>query len=467
MLELRTKKEQGQDAFTLAHGFKLVRYRNTTYMPTDYETGATDVTPDPDRTVWVPLNQVKLQRLAAHQFNTLFGTDAELRSFEFMVAQNCIQMDKTISSLLVRTSEGLRELDEDGELVPATGEFRPNCLVPMLNTDPMAKHRVFEWVVQILDSEEEAESLLSHLASALAPGWSAVKYVLLLGGGRNGKSLLLKMLTAVFGEDNVSNVTRQMIAEQKAPVMELNGKLLNIVFDGQKEYLKDSGAEKTLIAGEKFSIEAKYANVPVAVQTNALFIEGLQEEPKTRDKSSALQKRLVRFLFPNVYPLNHRFEKRMLAEDSLGAFLALLLDRYVKEDEVAERLAPTTKALELQIEHSYSNSPALQFLAYLEEKDAFGAEGLIGQPMSTLIQKFQSWRLHENDLGTWAEPDVQALFNPLLNTERKTERTASGPRKVRKITSFKDEAQAFLDSLKGDDDGATADAELLAALVED
>jgi hypothetical protein len=70
--------------------------------------------------------------------------------------------------------------------------------------------------------------------------------------------------------------------------------------------------------------------------------------------------------------------------------------------------------------------------------------------------------LKENDLGTWADPDVAALFGPLLTTERKSERTPTGPRKIRKITSFKPEAQAFLDSLKGDDDAA-----LLNALVED
>lgn len=463
MLELKTKKELAAEAFKLSQGHKLVRYRSVTYIPADFETRTTSVPPDIDRTIWLPLSRDKIRMLAAIQFDTLFANDGELSSFDFMVAQTAIQQDKPVDSLLVRTADGLRELDDTGTLVAATGEFRPNCLVPMLNEDVAEKDRVFSWLVEVLgDDEEDAHSLLHHLATCLAPGWSAVKYVLLLGEGRNGKSLLMKMLHKVIGSDNVSSVTRQAISEQSPVVTELNGKLLNLVYDGQATYLKDSGAEKTLIAGEPFPVRMLYQSTPTVVQTTGLFIEGLQREPKTGDKSTALQKRLVRFQFPNVYALDHRFEKRMLTEESLGAFLSLLIDHYVKEDEVAVRLAPTSKAMELQLEAMYVNSMGLQFLKHLQEHDVLGAVGLLGNPLSELVAKFQSWRLKENDLGTWAEPDVLALFAPLLNNERKSVRQAGTVRKVRVATSFKTEAEAFIKSLEGTEDGSELDA-----LVED
>jgi phage/plasmid-associated DNA primase len=463
VLELKTKQKLASDAHKLASGWSLVRWHGTTYIPADYETGETAVTPDKDRTIWLPLNKDKIRRVAAAQFDTLFSNESELSSFDFMVAQQATPEDQAVSSLLVRTQAGLMELDELGQLTPATGEFRPNTLVPMLNDDDKEKERVFDVVSGWLNSDEEAESLLTHLATSLAPGWSAVKYVLLLGEGRNGKSLLLKMLQHLFGGDNVSHVTRQMISEQSPTVTELNGKLLNIVYDGMAEYLKDSGAEKTLIAGEPFPIRLLYSSSATPVQTTALFLEGLQQEPKTKDKSTALQKRLVRYQFPNVYPLNHRFEKSMLNERTLGAFLSLLIDRYVVEDVVAERLAPTHKALELQLDQMYHNSMGLQFLKWLGDHDPLGTDSLIGAPMADLVSKFQSWRLKENDLGTWAEPDVQALFVPLLHNERRTQRIDGQPRKVRVITSYKDEALAFIKSQEGDDE----DAALLDALVED
>lgn len=471
-LELKSKATLASDAFKLAGSFNLVRYRETTYIPADYESGEVglDGTPiEPERSMWLPMNQRYIQRLAAAQFSTLFGSDSELRSFEFMVAQNADHIDEMATTLLVRTVDGLRTLNESGQLKDPTGFFVPNTLAPMLNEDVAVKDMVFSTIAEWVDSEEEAHSLLHHLATALAPGWSAVKYVLLLGEGRNGKSLLLKMMQKLIGQHNVSTVTRQHIAEANPVVTELNGKLLNLVFDGKAKYLDDSGMEKSLIAGETVPIRKLYESTPTMVCTNALFIEGLNREPKSNDKSSALQKRLVRFLFPNIYALDHKFERKMLSDENLGAFLSLLLDHYVLEDEVAQKLAPTQKSMELQLEHMYVNSIALQFLKWLEENDAEGVTGMLGQPLHDIVPKFQSWRIKENDLGTWAEPDVLALFGPLVATERKSIRIGGEPRKVRVVTTLKEEARAFIESLKGHEDdgsdaGVTDDA---AAVVED
>lgn len=463
MLGLKTKKELASEAYNFARGSNLVRYHGVTYIPADFETLETSVPPDPDRTIWQPLTQEKIRRIAAEVFGTLFANDSELRSFMFMVAQSSDQVDEAVSSLLVRTPTGLRELNEHGQLVDATGEFRPNALLPVLNEDQAEKDRVFNVIAEWLDSDEEAESLLSHLATSLAPGWSAVKFIILLGDGRNGKGLLMSMLAALFGADNVSNVTRQQIAEKSPVVTDLNGKLLNIVYDGEATYLKDSGTEKTLVAGEPVSIKLLYESVATRVQTNALFIESLNKEPKTHDKSSALQKRLVRFRFDNIYALNHRFARSMLSAPALGAFLSLLIDRYVEEDSVAERLVLTEKAIELQLEQMYTNSLGLQFLKYIEMKDTFGTAGLIGRPITDLVPLFHSWRVSENDIGTWSEPDIIAQFTSLLNTERLTVRMPQGPRKIRTITSFKQDARAFIDSLEG----ADSDAALLESLVGD
>lgn len=462
MLELKTPKERAQYAQNMASSFELVHFRDATYVPADFETGDSSYVPPKDRTMWMPLSRQDIQKLAAAQYNMMFGSDSELRGFDFMVAQSCRHVDEPPNCLLVRTPDGLRLLNQDGELVEPTGDFVPNTLIPLLNSDEADKAEVMGVMEEWVGGEEEADSLLTHLATSLAPGYSAVKYVLLLGEGRNGKSTLLKMVQALFGPYNTSHVTRQNIAEQSPAVLDLNGKLVNIVFDGQAEYLKDSGAEKTLIAGEAFGIRKLYESTTTLVQTNALFIEGLQQEPKSKDKSTALQKRLVRFFFPNVYAQNHRFERHMLSERMLGAFMSLLIDRYVKEDEVAERLKPTSRAVELQLEHMYTNSLALQFLKHIEDTDPLGLDVFVNQPIKLAIQHFQSWRLKENDTSGWTEPDVQAQLLPLLTTERKSVRDGGKVVKTRVVTGLKPEAQAFIDMQKGDED-----ADDTAALVED
>src|SRR5690606_12859 len=143
------------------------------------------------------------------------------------------------------------------------GDFCPNYVRPMLNENQANKDFVWQTIVTWLGGDEEAaHSLLHHLATSLAPGWSAVRYVILLGEGRNGKGLLLQMLTRLFGAENLSSVSRQEMAARRATIAALNGKLLNVIFDGEMAYIKDSAAEKTLIAGEPLDIELKYENLP-------------------------------------------------------------------------------------------------------------------------------------------------------------------------------------------------------------
>ena len=459
MLELKPKAKLSSEAHILARGHHMVRFNSKTYMPCNYITKMPG--PADEETIWIPINRKELQRTAAGQFGTLFGSEGELNNFEFMVAQSALQKDDAEKGLFVKTTEGLRVLDADGQLVEPDTWFRPNYIRPTLVTDKAAQLEVFDVIKSWVGGAEEAHSLLRHLATCLAPHYSAVKYVLFLGEGRNGKSVLMKMLAKLFGPENASHITRQEMAEKSPTVLELNGMLLNMVYDGSAEYLKDSGTEKTLIAGEPVAIRRLYESNPTPVQTNALFVESLNAEPKSKDKSSALQKRLIRFRFPNVYELDIAFEKKMLAPESLGAFLGLLIEHYVKEDEVAAALAPTTTSIELQIEHTYVNSLALQYLQHVQYTGMLGVQELLDQTATELASGFRAWRIQDGDLNSWSEPDVRQLFKPLLVFERKSKRIGQTVQKTYVVTGLAPDAITFINSLKGDDDAGTPGAELV------
>lgn len=462
MATLKTKKELSTDAETLAKSYSLIRYVNTIYIPKDFETGDQDVTPPPERTVWAPMSRDEIRVIARDKFDTLFETEAQLASFHFMVGQCSAQYAEKVDSLLVRTEQGLKQLRPDGKLYDPPGTFIPNTLLPVLNEDEEDKETVRKLIVEWVDSEEEAQALIRHLATALAPHWSAVKYMLLLGDGRNGKSLLMHMLTRIFGTENCSSVSRQDISEGSPVVTQLNGKLLNIVFDGMAVYLKDSGREKSLIAGETVGVRLLYSSTPTEVQTNALFIEGLNREPKTTDKSSALQARIVRFWFPNVYDEDRMFWTKMTSDTYVGALLSLLIDNYVEQKDAAVMLAPTSGSVQLRMEHLFENSIALQYLKHLEDTQPMGAQGLLGEEFVELVKGFNSWRLREmNDVSSWSEPDLIALFRPVLHTERKSKRVHGAPRKVRFVTTFTKETLLFLQTF------IEKEEEDVTALVED
>ena len=456
MLELSSKATLARAARTVAESYELVQHGSHTFIPCHWLTEAIGPLPAAER-IWQPLTRNDKRRLANQTQNILFATDSELTNFDLMLRQYAVEDESVIQHLLVRTEDGLKMLDETGTLVEPTGQFCPNVLKPVLNTDEAAKAGVLDVIKGWLNSEEEAHSLLHHLATALCPGWSAVKYVLLIGDGRNGKSVLLSMLQDLFGASNVSNVTRQQIAERLPVCVELNNKLLNIIFDGEMAYIKDSSMEKTLIAGEPGYVRLLYENGNTRVQTNALFLEALNSEPKTRDKSGALQKRLSRFWFPNTYPIDMAFEKRMRSDELLGAFLSLLLDHFVTKYELADKLKQTSGSSALQVEQNLLNSPLHQFVSYLVSSDASWNDRL-RQPVMVdpLVDSFMAWRVDEG-FTEFSTADVKRLFKEGFSTDWKTVREAGKVVKKQRLLEPKPEILALLNQLKGADEDATDD----------
>lgn len=441
----RSQRDRDDLAPVIANSYEVVNYKGVLYIPADFETLERHVAPKQDRKVWLPFTH-KMIRMTARHHDLSFRDDRELSSFRYLMETEAIEVTDEVSELLIRTDDGLRMLTCDGSLVPATGQFIPNYLPVKLNTDEQVKQQVMDLLTEWVDDDEEALSLLRHLATTLAPHWSAVKYVLLIGEGRNGKSLLMEMIERIFGEGNCSHVTRQQISESNPVVTEVLGKLVNIVKDGPASYLKDSGNEKSLIAGEEIPIRRLYSNQPTMVSTNGLFIEGLNREPKSRDKSSALQSRLVRFLFPNVYQEDRMFYRWATSPEVTGALLSLMIDNYVREQEVQVMLAPTARSIELKLDHMISNSAELQFLMWLEENGGpKGADELLGQDMSVAISKFKSWRNLLNDYGVYADDDVARNLRTVLQVgPRKSTRQGSKVIKVRSIEGFKPDAARVL-----------------------
>lgn len=442
-MELVTPKQLAEIARTIAHGMELVYNQNVVFMPINYytkEPGPTDL----DKQVWQALSRRDIQRLANYQGRVLFANDAQLSSFEMMLNQFARDEEEASNKLLVSTDKGLQTLDQDGKLRMPMGEFVPNFITVPKNDDPddikLVRSTLHGW----LDSEDEVTSLLHHFATALAPGWSAVRYVLLLGGGRNGKSVLLKMMERLFGRHNISSITRQQIAQALPVCHELNAKLMNIVYDGKMEYITDSSMEKTLVAGERAQVRMLYESGTTDVQTNALFVEALNQEPKTRDKSSALQKRLSRFQFPNVFDLDLEFEAMMLQDKMVGALFTLLSDHYVRRSEVADKLKPTTSSLEMQVEMQVLNNPMLQFASHLCVQDPAWLKRLTegGVSVAALAASFMAWRLDEGH-NAYNTADVHQMLTNMFHTKRVT----SAGRRDLIITAPRGEMAVYLNQL--------------------
>lgn len=461
----KTKADLTATAQALAQQYKLVRHNSQLFVPVDWRNPVvTDQPIDPLDTVWHSMNSEEVQRFGNDMGLILFTTPSEATNFHFMLMQEAERPHKIrTDELFVKDEGGLKVLAPDGTLTDPTGEFLPNVLVPTLNRDEATKAELWEIIVDWVRGEDIAHSLLYHLATMLAPAWSATKLVMLIGEGANGKSTLLKMLVELLGKHNVSGITRQQMAAREPSIVDLNNKLANIVFDAPKEYLKDSSTEKTLVVGEPIDVRMLYANTNTPVWTNGLFIEGLNQEPKSGDKSSALQRRLVRFQFPNKYPLDYAFEAKLTSEPYTGALLALMLDHYVLPSERATKLAPVQASLDLQIEQLWHNSKAFQWVHEIVERNPGQAKLFVGSDLDSHVQAFHAWLMQGKD--EFSAVDALRMLKEVFTSTRKSKRTAAGVRKVWVVDGLTPDAQRMVDMLteEGDEDGVPEDG----ALVDD
>jgi P4 family phage/plasmid primase-like protien len=113
------------------------------------------------------------------------------------------------------------------------------------------------------------------------------KAVLLLGPGRNGKSVLLSIIKALLGPANVSAVTLQAFGENRFAGAELFGRLANIAGDLDARAIRNTDLFKMITGGtDAIQAERKFRDsfnfVPFA-----LPIFSANEAPQSADQSDA------------------------------------------------------------------------------------------------------------------------------------------------------------------------------------
>jgi hypothetical protein len=407
----------------------LVTYHGVVYEARDFETG--EAYPEPNRAVWIEQTDDDLMDIA-RGLDMLFANPNEFASFKYMIRQGSTRIKEALPYVMVKHNDGLAYLTDHGLIEVEKEGFTPNFINHRIISKDEEEYaevkQLFRVITEWTGDADQAHSLLYHLSTALQPGWAAVKYLLLLGVGRNGKGLLLAMFRKLLGKGNVSGVLRQDIAARRAIIATLNNRLANIVFDGPMSYIAESGPEKTLTAGEPLDIELKFENQPFTVQTNALFIEALQKEPKARDKSSALQKRLVRFHFPNVYEKDLMFEHVMTSDRMMDAFLTLLWEHWVDELSISSKLKLTEGSQDLQINNDLERSPILAFIEATNRTTPGFIEEIKGgkYPADTFVAALQPWLASQN----YGDRTVTAIWEQLADhfvIERKTKREGGKP----------------------------------------
>lgn len=134
-------------------------------------------------------------------------------------------------------------------------------------------------------------TLMSHARHEL--------FALMIGVGGNGKSVVLSILEALCGPDNVAGVQPSNF-DRSFQRAHLDQKLANIVTEiKQGEVIADAEL-KGIVSGEKSTVEHKFQD-PFDMHPFATCWFGTNHMPHTRDFSDALFRRAVIFSFNRVF----------------------------------------------------------------------------------------------------------------------------------------------------------------------
>ena len=162
-------------------------------------------------------------------------------------------------------------------------------------------------------------TLMSHARHEL--------FVMLIGPGANGKSVLLAILEGLAGVENVAGVQPANF-DRSFQRAHLHQKLANIVTElKQGEVIADAEL-KAITSGEPSTVEHKFKD-PFVMRPFATCWFGTNHMPHTRDFSEALFRRAVILQFNRTFTKNEQdplLKGKLLAE--LPGILNMALEAY-------------------------------------------------------------------------------------------------------------------------------------------
>jgi len=150
------------------------------------------------------------------------------------------------------------------------------------------------------------------------------KAFMLVGNGANGKTTLTKIITALLGAQNVSNITLQALCYNRFAASQLHNKLANLCADTPNRVLEHTGMFKMLSGNDSVYMEEKFKRGFNAVNLAKLLF-ACNEVPETMDDTDAFFRRWVIIPFNNIF-IGAKDDKRLLGKLATPTELSGLLN---------------------------------------------------------------------------------------------------------------------------------------------
>jgi P4 family phage/plasmid primase-like protien len=163
--------------------------------------------------------------------------------------------------------------------------------------DPKARCKRFGKFLSEVVYPDQIRTVVEVLAYTFLRDNPFELYVILLGVGANGKSVLMHVLTKLHGQENVSPVPLATLLNNRFAKKELEGKNVNIDMEMSKATINDMGVLRELTGQQPVRIEPKHLPAYSTRLWAKLFFS-TNEMPEMMDFSDGHYRREVVISFP-------------------------------------------------------------------------------------------------------------------------------------------------------------------------
>ena len=155
----------------------------------------------------------------------------------------------------------------------------------------------------MLNNKEREKSLYQIIGYCMTNRTNIQKVIIFYGpSASNGKSTFSKILTSLFGEENVCMIDLAQF-QKRFGTHEIANKLLNIVPELPKTKIKDVGVFKALVTGDKIMADVKYKE-RIAIVSHAKHLFSSNYLPQVDDSSDGFFRRIHIVLFENKFDVS-------------------------------------------------------------------------------------------------------------------------------------------------------------------
>ena len=199
---------------------------------------------------------------------------------------------------LINVKNGILNIDTM-ELSPHTPDYYFINQIP-INYNPDAACPLFDKFLEDVVYEDHIPLMQEILGFILYRKYFLNVAFLFVGGGRNGKGVLINVIRSLVGRNNYSTKSLHDLTENRFSTSNLYGKLVNVGAEVSDKEIGDTATFKNLTGNEPISAEIKHG-ASFSFKNYAKLIFNANRIPYSRDHSFAFKQRWVVVPFPKTF----------------------------------------------------------------------------------------------------------------------------------------------------------------------